>query len=129
LSTIGTIASRRMNFSRRSVLEQCTTSGGELGLTPDGCLYGHNCSGDKAVRAFTHTVFDEVEALVRLGNALRNRVGNIRSMRLTEIKPMPLVVRRWYVGETKRFRRDRAALGARANRLGSQVFRPANCLN
>nr|POF20508.1 hypothetical protein CFP56_63174 [Quercus suber] len=58
------------------------------------CLYGHNCSGDKAVRAFTHSVFDEIEALVRLGNALRNRVGNIRSMRLTEIKPMPLVVRR-----------------------------------
>lgn len=93
------------------------------------CLYGHNCSGDKAVRAFTHSVFDEIEALVRLGDALRNRVGNIRSMRLTEIKPMPLVVRRWYVGETKRFRRGRAALGARANRLGSQVFRPVNYLN
>ena len=70
------------------------------------CLYHDERADNVVVKEFIHSVFDEIDDLVGVGNALKHKVQSFRSMRQTELKPMPLVAhhRHEWCPDPKRYR-------------------------
>ena len=76
-------------------------------LSHGGICFHQNNRANNVVKEFIiHSVFDEIDDLVRFGYAFKHKVQNFRSIRLTELKPTPLVVqhRREWCSDPKRFR-------------------------
>ena len=76
-------------------------------LSHGGICFHQNNRADNVVKEFIiHSVFDEIDDLVRFGYAFQHKVQNFRLIRLTELKPAPLVVQHHceWCSDPKRFR-------------------------